>query len=127
MDTKNVLFKRALLKNYFSKIAFQYDYNKDTIRLKEKSRESLYPIIEDEFGTHIFRSEVSTTLYNLAELKGIDYLIIDSIFHDDDYAYEVLKLFKEGPNKTKIEDLKNKYNEQWDSGFLFTKTIYKRD
>ncbi len=120
--------KRHLLNSYFNETGITYDFlNKETLKLKELKREGLYPIIEDEFGTHIYRKDVTTALYQTDELKDLDYLVIDSIFHDDDYAYDILKLFKNDIDEVKIQQIKDKYNEVWDKGFLFTKTIYKRD
>lgn len=120
--------KRKLIKNYFKETNISHAYlNKQTLKLKERKREGYYPIIEDKFGTHIFRKSVSTVLYQLEQLKGVDYLLIDSIFHDDNYTKQILSLFVSKINETKIEQLKKDYDEQWDEGFLFTKTIYKKD
>lgn len=120
--------KRMLLESYFNNIKFDYDFkNKTTLTLKEKTRDLLYPIIEDNFGTHIFRGNVSTVIRHLDDLKGVDYLLIDSMFKDDLYALDILRLFQEGYNENKVLELEQKYNEKWDDGFLNLKTIYKRN
>lgn len=120
--------KRKLLNSYFQTIGKDYDYQgKKTLTLKEQTRKSLYPIIEDEYGTHIFRSEVSTVLKQVENLKDVDYLLIDTIFKDDYYGEQIIDFFKNGYNEKEITKLQEKYNEVWDEGFLFTKTIYKKD
>jgi|SRR5690554_443287 len=117
---------RKLLGSYFEHINKVYDYeNKTTLTLEEKRRKGKYPVIEDKFGTHVYREKVSTVIKYLNKLKMIDYFLIDTIFKDDIYAIMILKMFKEGYTLKKEEELKNKYKEQWDNGFLDIKTIYK--
>lgn len=117
---------RKLLDSYFNHVNKDYNYeNKTTLTLEEERRKGKYPIIEDEFGTHIYREKVSTVVKYLDSLEMIDYFLIDTIFKDDLYAIEVLKMFKEGYSLEKEEKIKNKYKEQWDNGFLDIKTIYK--
>lgn len=120
--------KRSLIKNYLKEANLTYPYtNKQTLKLKERKREDFYPIIEDEFGTHIFRNNISSIIYQLKDFKDANYLLIDSIFHDDDYGLKILKLFQDEVSEDMIKKLQSDYNESWDEGFLFTKTIYKRD
>ncbi len=119
--------KRKLLKSYFEFIDKPYNYHKTTLKIEELNREGKYPITEDQFGTHIFRDKVSTVIKHLDELKGVDYFLIDSIFKDDEYALEMLKMFRNGYDEDKVKDLQEKYEERWDDGFLNINTIYKKD
>ncbi len=116
--------KRQLLKSYFEYLDITHDYNHDKMRLKEEKRDSFNPIVEDTFGTHVYRSEVTSYIDYLDELKGLDYLVVDGIFHTDEYIIDILKLFR-NPSKDLKEALENKYKEKWDTGFFFKKTIYK--
>lgn len=117
--------KRKLLKNYFESVNLDYDYkNNLNLTLKEKRRKGNYPIIEDDFGTHVFRNKVSTVIKHLDSLKNVDYLLIDSLFKSDEYALDILKMFKEGYSKEITNKLMKKYDEKWDEGFLNLKTIY---
>lgn len=116
--------RRYLLKTYFETIGIHHEYHHDQMRIKEERREGMHPIIEDDFGTHVFRDRVTSVYAHLDDLKGIDYILIDSIFHDDAYCIDVLKLF-ENPSDENAAHIKQKYNEEFDEGFLFKKTIYK--
>ncbi|HHT39670.1 MAG TPA: hypothetical protein GX001_04275 [Acholeplasmataceae bacterium] len=115
--------KRMLLSSYFKEIKKDLKVKDQTFFLKEEKRAEYLPVMEDQFGTHIYRSDVSSVIDYLKDLNNIDYFLIDSIFYDDDYGVDVLKMFK--GKKTK-EELLNKYQQVWDEGFLKTKTIYKR-
>ena len=116
--------KRQLLKSYFEYLDITHDYNHDKMRSKEEKRVSFNPIVEDSFGTHIYRSEVTSYIDYLDELKELDYFVVDGIFHTDEYIIDILKLFR-NPSKDLKEALENKYKEKWDTGFFFKKTIYK--
>ncbi len=118
--------KRKLLKAFFEEINISYDTTKDGFSLKELTRENKYPVIEDKFGTHIYRSEISSVFKYLKVLEKVDYLLIDGIFHDDQYVLRVIDLFK-NPSKEKALAIQHDYKQTWDEGFLFTKTIYKKE
>lgn len=121
--------KRQLIDNFmhFNEEENIY-YNRQDLKIIEENRkEDPYPILEDQAGTHVFRSQVFSSLYHLEELSPIiDYLVIDSIFKDDMYAMTIAALYKERLiDEELIEDLKTSYQEVWDEGFLYKKTIYK--
>ncbi|MFA6800679.1 MAG: U32 family peptidase, partial [Acholeplasmataceae bacterium] len=120
--------KRQLIKNYMDFINQEnYLHNKQTIKLiEEKRKDEPYPILEDLAGTHVFRSQVFDSIDYLDVLSPIvDYLVIDTIFKDDDYAIEILKMYKHQKGLSK-EELMKKYDEIWDHGFFFKKTLYKQ-
>ncbi len=122
--------KRQLVHNFMDFTHLDRDeHNSQNLRLVEENRkEEQYPILEDQAGTHVFRNQVFASLDHIIDLKPwIDYLIIDTIFKDDAYGVSILKLYQsEHPDPKKIEELKHKYNETWDEGFFFKKTIYKQ-
>jgi putative protease len=121
--------KRNLIKNFKTK----YDLNDDLhldydLKIVEENRQDeAFPILEDEAGTHVFRSHVMHVLNHLDELKKmIDYLVIDTIFKDSAYALKIAQIYQNPNDQEKIEALKNSYQEQWDEGFFYKKTIYKQ-
>ncbi|MBU1141218.1 MAG: U32 family peptidase [Firmicutes bacterium] len=121
--------KRQLIDNfmYFIESDNPYHNRQDLKIIEENRKEDPYPILEDEAGTHVFRSQVFSSLFHLNDLKEfVDYLVIDTLFKDDDYAFEILKMYKtEKVNTIQIEKIKNKYQEIWDEGFFYKKTIYQ--
>jgi putative protease len=121
--------KRQLIHNFmdFSEQDNIY-HNKQNLKIIEEQRkEEPYPILEDKAGTHVFRSHVFSALNHLDDLeKVVDYLIIDSIFKDDKYAFQIGSLYKNKQKDEKIiNEIQVQYNESWDEGFFNTKTIYK--
>jgi len=114
--------KRKLLKNYFihKKISGKEITNNNAYRLNEEIRENqFYPIFEDEFGTHIFRSK---KLMSIDELKiigsKIEYFFIERIFIDDDEYVDSIRLYN--GTITKYEFLE-KYHD-YDKGFYYQRT-----
>lgn len=121
--------KRKLIKNYTDFIESNMRFHDDQdLKIVEETRDhEAYPILEDDAGTHVFRSKVFSSLNYLDELAAfIDYLVFDSIFKDDAYQCRVLELYKNQLDKEKkILELETTYHESWDEGFFFKKTIYK--
>ena len=115
--------KRKLLETYSQ----QYDINKElvnsyNVKIKEMTRDNLYPLFQDKNGTNIFTSFVYSALKDFKELNdlNIKYFIIDTIFLDQEYVIKVLKIFNDLRNGINI-DLDQFYNESkyyLDSGFL---------
>lgn len=119
--------KRQLIEAYFENQGKEniYHNKRDLTVLEEKRPDFIYKALEDEAGTHIFREHVLCGLDHLDTLKNsVDYIVFDTIFHDDQYTLDVLKYYE-----TKDETIKNRlliaYQETWDEGFLFKKTVYK--
>ncbi len=121
--------KRQLIDNfmYFTASENPYHNRQDIKIIEENRKDDPYPILEDKAGTHVFRSQVLSSFNHLAELKEfVDYLVIDTLFKDDDYAISVLEMYKnEKENTDLIIQLKKQYHETWDEGFFYKKTIYK--
>ncbi|MCU0105383.1 U32 family peptidase [Acholeplasma vituli] len=119
--------KRQLIEAYFeNKHQENLVHNARNLTVVEEKRPQYrYPILEDEGGTHVFRNNVYASINHIDELKqAIDFLVIDTIFHDDNYALRVLSLY-ENPNPEEARSISLAYNEVWDEGFLFKKTVYK--
>ena len=120
--------RRYLLEHYtnYAQLAIDLKHKK-TLRIKEEERPNeMYPVMEDQAGTHIFRAQVFHTSDDLLALSQIvDYLFLDTIFKDDSYTIDVLKLYKKQNMHIK-QQLIDQYKETWDKGFLYQKTIYKK-
>ncbi len=121
--------KRQLIDTFmaYQKAENLYHNHQDLKIVEENRKEDPYPILEDKAGTHVFRSQMFSSLKHLEDLnKCIDFLVIDTIFKDDAYALEVLKMYKEEQeDRNTIKNLKEKYCEVWDEGFFYKKTIYQ--
>lgn len=115
--------RRKLLTNYFKfkemnkiNIVDNYDF-----RLKEEVREkSNYPILEDDFGTHIFRDLALESYAELEVLKtGIDDFFVERIFLEDDEYYEAISAYK---NKDRVDGFLEKHRQHYNKGFYYTYT-----
>lgn len=119
--------KRQLIESYFENQNKPHHYHEDrTLKvIEEKRPDNVYKALEDDGGTHIFRSAVFAGINHLEDLKNaVDYIVFDTIFHDDAYALAVLKYYETKDEAIK-EKIFNDYQETWDEGFLFKKTVYK--
>lgn len=122
--------KRQLIEAYFEnkhQKNLHHDQRNLTV-VEEKRPEFRYPILEDEAGTHVFRNHVFSSLNHLKELEqAIDYLVFDTVFHDDIYALDILKLYQTETslNNDIVKQIQQIYHEVWDEGFFFKKTVYK--
>lgn len=122
--------KRHLLDNYSKHTSSDANFlNKHNLKITEQMRKvKSYPILEDDAGTHVFRSAVLSSINYMNELSSVvDYFVIDTIFKDDNYAYDIASLYSNKTIDNKLIDkIKKDYNETWDEGFLNKKTFYKR-
>ncbi|XMB72685.1 U32 family peptidase [Mycoplasmatota bacterium WC30] len=114
--------KRKLLTNYLThkNISGKKLLGNYKLRLNEEIRPNdMYPVFEDEFGTHIFRSKKLISYEVLEHLSGnISDFFIERIFLDDEEFYDSIKLYR---NKITIEDFLLKYRD-YNSGFYFQRT-----
>ncbi|MDD3129006.1 MAG: U32 family peptidase [Candidatus Izemoplasmatales bacterium] len=115
--------KRKLLSNYFvyKNIVHENIVNNQGFRLKEEMRkESFYPILEDEFGTHIFRDKALESFSEIKELEGkLDDFFVERIFLDDEEYYESIKAYK---NEEFIPEFLRKYKDKYNKGFFYQYT-----
>ena len=120
--------KRQLIDNFmnFNLEENIYHERQDLKIIEENRLNEPFPILEDKAGTHVFRSNVFSSLNHLEKLeKLMDYLVIDTLFKDDDYALSVLPMYKNKKiNQSVIDQIQLKYDEKWDEGFFYKKTVY---
>lgn len=114
--------KRRLLSNYAiyknidgNRLIQNYD-----LRLNEEVRKNeFYPILQDDYGTHIFRSKKLLSIDVFDELEHyIDDFFIERIFMNDDEYYDSIRLYKNRISKT---EYLNQYSE-FDNGFYYQRT-----
>lgn len=120
--------KRKILSLYTDYMKKDRIYeNRDDLRLKEPKRDNeTYPVMQDDAGTYVFRGHVLSSLDHMNELREVvDYLVIDTLFQSDLYAYDVMKLYKDGATLEEVTLIKEKYEEIWHEGFLTEKTLIK--
>ena len=115
--------KRRLLETYKEEHRLNYDLvNSYDVRVKEMTRDNLYPLFQDQNGTNIFTDFVYSSLKDFKELLDLNmkYFIIDTIFLDRDYSLKVLNIFNDLRNNLEV-DLDKFYEESiypLGSGFL---------
>ena len=115
--------KRRLLETYIKTHNLSLDLvNNYNVKIKEMTRDNLYPLFQDKNGTNIFTSFVYSALKDFKELNSLNmkYFIFDTIFLDIEYTLEVLHIFSE-MKKGIIIDLDEFYRKSkypLDSGFL---------
>lgn len=112
--------KRLLLKSYFDycgkkMLFFRSD---DTFRLVEDKRpDAMYPIFEDRFGTHVFRSYKLQSFNEIKVLRPyLSDFFIERIFIDDAEYYASIEAYGD---ETKIRAFISRYGNSYDSGFYY--------
>lgn len=124
--------RRPLISNFFKyneKESKEYIKNRN-LRLVEELRDEVYPVFQDDHGTHIFREKAMESYKECLELdKSLDLFIIDPIFKDPNYLLETVENYKrilDSKDSKLAEEISNKYKENHDSGFLYKKTVYDK-
>lgn len=119
--------KRKLVQNYldFLNEDMSLRHRQDLIIIEEHRKEDPYPILEDDAGTHVFRSNMMNAFNQVDTLSSfVDYMVIDTLFKDDHYGALVSEMYQT-KNEVLKEKIQKEFNENWDEGFFFKKTIYK--
>ncbi|MFW6319361.1 MAG: peptidase U32 family protein [Bacillota bacterium] len=120
--------KRPLVENYF-----KYTKDQDIDRVKnnrnltliEERRNETYPILQDDYGTHIFRSKPIASFSVLETLKSrIDTMIIDTVLLREDMITQIIKDYQ-ALLAGKQVDL-SRYENTTDTGFYFKETGTKK-
>lgn len=91
--------RRPLVQNYLDAIGSNAPLKK--YELIESTRNGRMPIEQDENGTHVYSEKPISSIQELDALKrfGISRFRVDSIFKDDNWSIEVLKMYSD-----KLED-----------------------
>lgn len=124
--------RRPLISNFFKFNDEEYkEYIKNrNLRLVEELRDEVYPVFQDDHGTHIFREKAMESYNECIELgESLDLFIIDPIFKDASYLEETVQNYNNilnTKNQTLANEISEKYKETHDSGFLYKKTVYDK-
>jgi putative protease len=124
--------RRPLIENFFryNKEEYEHYIRNRNLRLVEEIRQESYPIFQDDHGTHIFREKALESFQEIQTLSNtIDVFVIDGIFKDTSYLFQVLSDYANLLNDYSIEQAKQiseKYATNHDSGFLYKKTVYDK-
>lgn len=117
--------KRKLVENYFKaykKDAKKYIENR-FLKVKEATRNGLYPIYQDNNGTIIYSDQKICYLNYIKEIKNSKVHGLYLFFYDEDFneATSIVNLYKDALNglEITIED------KDYTTGYLFRKTGVK--
>lgn len=118
--------RRKLLSNYFifKNVEHPNVKNNHNFRLKEEIRDdSAYPIIEDEYGTYIFRDKAQISFDEVNTLNNfIDDFFIERLFLDDQEYYLAIKAYKDSLFQPEfLANYKDKYSSNF--YYLYTEKI----
>ena len=88
--------RRMLVTNYLDAIKSNEKGHKKVLDLIESTRQDRMPIVEDDYGTHIFSEVPIQSQKELPVLQnnGLYRFRIDSIFMDDDWTIHVLNAYQ---------------------------------
>lgn len=108
MSTSN----RPLMSNYFEHIDRGIEVLYKRFTLQEEGRLERYPAMQDIHGFHIFTSSVLENFdeVNLLERIGLNHLIIDSLFIDEETIKTVILAFNKNiPIEAAVAQISRKY------------------
>ncbi len=114
--------KRKLITHYktYKGLAGFIPRDNYNLSLNEEIRPNdFYPILEDKYGTHIYRSKKLISFKQFNQLKPIikDFFI-ERIFLSDEELFDSIKLYQE---EISLDDFNNLYSN-YDEGFYFKRT-----
>ncbi len=102
-------------------------YNKTPLHIVEAQREDEpYPIYQDDFGTHVFRSKPMHSFNVMDRLKkALTYFFVDSLFYQEDRVVSIACDLVKARDKGTDDVLLKRYVDH-DEGFLHKKTVYRQ-
>ena len=120
--------KRNLLSLYEEKI--ETKFSKDNLWIEEATRNDLYPIVENEQGTLIYRSGITSLIKEIKKLN-IEYAYFDHFRIDSTTYLEVISIYKEYlDNKIDLTLAKEKlelFNLKFSDGFSYKDSVYQKE
>ena len=92
----------------------------DTDENNPLTNSEIISILEEKFGTHIFRDYALESYEELEILKkGIDDFFVERIFLEDEEYYEAIIAYK---NKNNVKSFLEKHHNHYNKGFYYTYT-----
>ncbi len=120
--------KRRLISTYQKFINSNVKVDNEKTFLIEETRNSKYPIIENNCGTLIFREYPVNYLEKINNLKKFEYSFLDDIFIDKDIYEEVVNNYNLVlKNKINVNDAINQINLKYENTFMDKDTVYLKE
>lgn len=95
--------------------------------LYESTRDDAFPILEDAYGTHIFRAKPLASFQELPQLIPIiDTMVIQTLFMEDEAVIDVISDYKTALEGADLTPLIQKYATRCDSGFYYKDTVLEK-
>ena len=120
--------RRYLVSLYEEKIDTKFI--KDKMVLEESTRNDLYPIVENEQGTLIYRSGIISLIKEIKSLK-IEYAYIDHFNIDKDIYINIINIFddylKDKINLTLAKEKLQLLNFNYSDGFSYKDSVYQKE
>ena len=123
--------RRPLIENFmkYNEQDYEQIIASKNLRLVEELRNEVYPVVQDNHGTHIFRDKTMESYLEILELNNLDYFIIDGLFRDRNYLLETTKNYHkilETKNIEYAKELREQLKDSHDQGFYYKKTVYDK-
>ncbi len=122
--------KRKLISLFLEHKNIECDFKRDNTFIKEETRDDIYHIDENKYGTIIYRSYVLSYLREIDKIKDVDYMFVDSLYMDEADFNDALKLFHDVLHSLIDQDMALDYlNEMFmiEDGFMYQDTVYKKE
>lgn len=104
--------------------------NKDNLYLQEYSRNDLYRVKENRYGSVVFRNKPTSLLEHYSYVKSAQYVIVDSLFLDKDLFRLIVKLSRDIiEEKINEEDVLSTYQKRGyepSNLFKYQKTVLRK-
>ena len=119
--------RRPLIENYFK---YTNDENPETMKtskqltLIEEIRDEKYPIIQDDFGTHIFRPKPLQSFSDFESIHAIvDYFIIESFLIEHQTLMQTIADYHDAlKHKKASQSILGRYQSTHDTGYYHKTT-----
>lgn len=119
--------RRKLISNYLAEIdqKISPENSPEYFLIKEQKRTGRMPVVENENGTVVFSDEPICSYDEIEILRqsGIDRFRIDTIFEDENYGADQLRLYRQILNHEDVSDDQKKGTDQLYS----MKTVLRKD
>ena len=122
--------KRHLISTYLKYKNMDNKLNMNNTYLKEETRGEEYHIDENSHGTVIYRSYVMSYMKCLDDILGVDYLVFDSSFINNEDFKKALQIYNDvinGSLDKNIASLNLKEIFDIEDGFMLEDTVYVKE
>lgn len=104
------------------------EYKLNSLSIKELNKDDRFPLLENKYGSVIFRGGVISILESLEKVEGIKYLLIDGIFLDEEIQRKVISIYSDVINNfiTKKQgiEMMNELSLKYSNKFMYEDSVY---